>query len=368
MGYKVPFVDLNEQYSSIREELNAAIKDCLEATRFIGGPPVEKFENNFANYLGADHCISCGNGTDALEIILTCLDIGEGDEVIVPASTWISTAGAVSSRGATPVFADVLPGKYTLDPESLRSKITGRTKAVIPVHFYGLPCEMDEIMEVANNHDLKVIEDCAQAHGAEYKSRKVGTFGDAAGFSFYPSKNLGAYGDGGCMVTGSAELAEKLRLVSNFGEVEKGRHLITGRNSRLDTLQAAILDVKLRYLDNWIEMRRSNADYYREQLSGLPIQLPSEDDHLKHVYHLFVVQCDGRDEVIRGLDKAGIQTQIHYEDPVPFTEAYSYPEVSKADYPVSVGAWGRNLSLPMYPELSREQMDHVVQQLSSLVS
>jgi len=356
---KVPLVDLKAQYQSIKNEIDSAIQECINDSSFIGGERVHAFEKSFAEFLGIKNCIGCANGTDAIELVLKGLGIGSGDEVIVPAYTWISTAEAPGTVGANPVFVDVVDGLYTIDYAKIEEKISSKTKAIIPVHLYGLPAEMDEIMEIANRHSLKVIEDCAQAHGAAYKGKKVGNFGHASTFSFYPSKNLGAYGDAGCMVTNADDLALQLRMLSNHGQQGKNNHFFEGRNSRLDTIQAMILSVKLQKLDQWTLLRIKNAELYKSKLQGTKIGLPQNPDYSKHVYHVFVIQIEERDKVINVLAEAGIGTAIHYPLPLPFTKPYEHLGYSPDDFPVSSGMSGKILSLPMYPELTEEQIDFV---------
>src|SRR5438874_10010181 len=263
---QIPLVDLKAQYATIKNEVDQAIANVLADTAFISGKYAKIFEQEFAPYAGLQHCIGCGNGTDALELALAALGIGPGDEVLVPAFTWVSSAFCVSQLGAKPVFVDMLPTLYTIDPSKIEAKITSRTKAIIPVHLYGLPAEMDEIMAIARKHKLHVIEDCAQAHGATYKGRKVGTFGDIACFSFYPGKNLGAYGDAGCLCTNNEDLATKARKIANYGGLTRHEHEFAGRNSRLDGIQAAILTVKLKYIDRWNQARQRHAKAYTDAL------------------------------------------------------------------------------------------------------
>jgi len=361
----VPFVDLKSQYHSIQQEIDGAIQNVLENTSFIGGPIVKDFEQAFSNYLGVQHCVSCANGTDAIEIALQALGIGEGDEVIVPAMSWISTAEAVNTVGATPVFADILPEKFTIDPDKIRSKITERTKGIIPVHLYGKAAEMSEIMNIAKEFELKVIEDCAQAHGAEFGGQKISTFGDAATFSFYPGKNLGAYGDAGCIVSNNSELAEKCRMIANHGQLSKHNHQMTGRNSRLDTLQAAILKVKLKHIDEWTSQRIENAKYYNECLSDSNITLPVLDDS-KHVFHLYVINIDGRDEIKTELQERGVATQIHYPIALPLLPPYIAKE-NTTDYPIAIALAKNGLSLPLFPELKKSEIEYVAEQLKSLL-
>ena len=355
----IPFVDLKAQYQSIKMEMDTAIHNIVEDATFIGGNPVVEFERSFADFIGVDHCIGCGNCTDAMEIILKCLEIGVGDEVIVPANSWIATSEAVTSVGGNPVFVDILPGLYTIDPDDILRKITAKTKAVIPVHLYGLPAPMDRIMKIAEDHELKVIEDCAQAHGASVGQQKVGSFGHASAYSFYPSKNMGAYGDSGAMVTNDPELSDKLRMMANHGQLTKHQHQMEGRNSRLDTLQAAILKVKLSHLDHWNQSRIHNAAHYQQLLNGRNIRLPEVPEHYQHVFHLYVVQVENRDEVMNGLKSSGVHCAIHYPTPLPFLPAYHKKGHKPEDFPVVHQNERKILSLPMYPELSESQIDYV---------
>ncbi len=364
---KVPFVDLKAQYNSIKEEIDQSIRKIIDDSNFVGGAVIEGFEKSFAAYLGAGHCIACGNGTDALEIILKALNIGPGDEVIVPACSWISTSEAVSTVGAKPVFADVLPLIYTIDPKDIAKKISPNTKAIIPVHLYGLPAEMDEIVAIANQYKLKVIEDCAQSHGAVYKGKNTGTFGAAAAFSFYPGKNLGAYGDAGAIIANDTDLAIKMKMIGNHGQLVKHNHIIEGRNSRMDTLQAAILSTKLPYLKQWTKARQHNASVYNDKLqhSGLPTPLVPE--YSDHVYHLYVVQVEKRAKVMEQLHTLGIQTVIHYPAPLPFLKAYHHLNYQPKDFPIAASQMDKILSLPMYPELSESQILYVCENLNEVI-
>jgi dTDP-4-amino-4,6-dideoxygalactose transaminase len=361
----IPFVDLTAQYNSIKDEIDEAIRQCIATTSFIKGSGVAKFEKSFAEYIGVSDCISCGNGTDALEMILSALGIGEGDEVIVPSLTWISTAEAVTNVGAEPVFADIDPGSYTIDPAQVEKKISGKTRAVIPVHLYGCPADMGELMRISEKYGLHIVEDCAQAHGAEYNGRKVGTFGIASAFSFFPSKNLGAFGDAGAVLTNDPEISDLVRKISNHGQLaEKHRHIIPGRNSRLDGIQAAILNVKLKYLDKWNRSRIMIAEKYVGRLSGNKnLVLPFAEQNRKHVYHLFVVKTSKRDDLIRLLDEKQISWAIHYPNPIPFTDAYRYKNHKESDFPVAVEAVKNILSLPMYPELTDDQIELICGQI-----
>lgn len=356
---KVPFVDLKAQYISIKDEIDQTLKAILAGSNFVGGPIVSSFEKAFADFLGHDFCIGCGNGTDALEIILQALNIGKGDEVIVPACSWISTSEAVTTVGARVVFADVLPNLYTLDPKDFEKKITSKTRAVIPVHLYGLPAAMDEIVAIADAHNIKIVEDCAQSHGALYKGKRTGTFGIAAAFSFYPGKNLGAYGDAGAMVTNDPELAEKLRMIGNHGQLKKHNHLLEGRNSRLDTLQAAILKTKLPFLQKWTKARQQNALHYNNKLQDADVMIPLVPEYSDHVFHLYVIQINNRNEKMEQLKQSGVQTAIHYPTPLPFLKAYQYLNHQHKDFPIAARQMDKILSLPMYPELSEDQIDYV---------
>jgi dTDP-4-amino-4,6-dideoxygalactose transaminase len=365
----IPFVDLYAQYESIKVEIDSAIKECITESNFIKGKAVADFENAFAKYIGVDHCIGCGNGTDALEIILKSLNIGPGDEVIVPALTWIATAEAVNNVGAEPVFSDINPQNYTIDINRIEEKITKRTRAIIPVHLYGCPADMNEIMGIAQRHELFVIEDCAQAHGAEYYGRKVGNFGIAAAFSFFPSKNLGAFGDAGAIVTNNEELANSASEIANHGQLNiRHRHLVVGRNSRLDSIQAAILGVKLKYLDEWNLKRKNTASLYISRLkdnTGFQVQL--YEDHKKHVFHLFVIRCKNRNAIIELLNEKNIACGIHYPKAVPFLDAYAYKQHKTTDFKIAGRVTEEILSIPIYPEIPEEHVDVICDQLLKYV-
>jgi dTDP-4-amino-4,6-dideoxygalactose transaminase len=363
----VPFVDLKAQYLSLKDEIDAAISGVISETAFISGRYASVFENTFAEYLGVDNCIACANGTDAIEIALKAVGVKPGDEVIVPANTWISTAEAVTTIGATPVFCDSDSRTYNIDPARIEEKITSKTTAIIPVHLYGLPAEMISIMQIARDHGLKVIEDCAQSHGASSHGQRVGSFGDAATFSFYPSKNLGAFGDAGGIVTNDSDVADAARLIANHGQIAKNRHSIEGRNSRLDGIQAAVLSVKLPHLESWIESRRLHASLYNELLAATGIVMPIEPDGLRHTYHLYVVRVTGRDAVQARLADAGIETGVHYPTALPFMEAYAARGLTPADFPVAHAQMGELLSLPMYAELTDEMIAVVCRELRTAV-
>ncbi len=365
---RVPFVDLKAQYLSLKAELDGAIGRIVSETAFIGGPYAAEFEASFAEYIGVKHCVAVANGTDAIEIGLRSIGVEPGDEVLVPANTFLATAEGVTNIGATVVFIDNDPKTYNIDPAKIEEKITPKTKAIIPVHLYGLPAEMDEVVAIARKHNLKILEDCAQAHGAIYKGRKPGTFGDAATFSFYPSKNLGAFGDAGAIVTNNAEYAERARLIANHGQASKNRHTIVGRNSRMDGIHAAVLSVKLPHLDGWLDARRVNAKLYNELLADSGLTLPFEPEYSRHIYHLYVVQVPVRDAVQAKLNEAGIETGIHYPTALPFMEAYAYLGHQPSDFPVAYSQMSKIISLPMYAELTREMIEHVCGTLKNAVS
>jgi dTDP-4-amino-4,6-dideoxygalactose transaminase len=364
----IPLVDLKAQYRSIKDEIDKAISECINDASFIKGQAVSVFESAFADYLGTGYCIGCGNGTDALEIILASLNVGPGDEVIVPALTWISTAEAVNNVGAEPVFVDIDPDTYAIASDKIAGKITNKTKAIIPVHLYGNPADMNEICKIAEDNGLSVIEDCAQAHGAEYNGKKVGTFGIASAFSFFPSKNLGGYGDGGAIVTNDKDLAVSARKISNHGQLkEKHNHSLIGRNSRLDTIQASVLNVKLRFLDEWNMKRKAAANYYISRLKEINgIILPYGEPNKKHVYHLFVIRCRQREKVMKLLDEKEISWGIHYPRPLPFTDAYNYKNHKPEDFHEASNIASEIISIPVFPEITESQLNSVCDQILKL--
>lgn len=355
----IPFVDLKSQYKSIKPEIDKAIANVLENTAFIGGKNVSDFETNFAKAYGVKHCISCANGTDAIYITLKMLGIKQGDEVITVANSWISTSETITQAGAKPVFIDI-DEFFTIDVNKIEEKITPRTKAIIPVHLYGQPAEIEKIKQICDKHNLFLIEDCAQAHFAEYDNKFVGTFGDAATFSFYPGKNLGAYGDAGCIITNNDKLAEKCRMFANHGALKKHTHKIEGINSRLDGLQAAILNVKLSHIQNWNKKRLQNALYYNELLKDVQqISTPKIKKNVKHIFHLYVIKTEKRPELQQYLKENGVATAIHYPVPQPFMEAYKYLNYSEKDFPMVFENKDKILSLPMFPELKKEEIEYV---------
>lgn len=355
----VSFLDLNKQYLTMKAEIDAAIASVIADGTFIRGPHAEQFEAEFAAYQRARYCIGCANGTDAIEMALEALDLPKGSEVIVPANTFISTSEAVTRAGLKVVFCDCDPGDYTISIEGLQGKITSKTSAVIPVHLYGQPCDMEAVMQIASQHGLKVIEDSAQAHGAEFRGQRVGTFGDFGTFSFYPGKNLGAYGDAGVMVTGDERLASRVRMLGNHGRISKYDHEFEGRNSRLDGMQAAILSVKLSRLDDWISKRIAVAEAYYDLLSGVgDLVLPARRQGTRHVYHLFVLRTSQRDALRSHLSDRGIETGIHYPKALPKLQAYAH--YGQASEPFFANrADSQLLSLPIGEHMSPDDVREV---------
>ncbi len=359
----VPFLDISAQTTELRAELDAAYARVMDSGWFVLGREVAAFEEEFAAYCGAKHCIGVANGLDALRLILQGMGIGAGDEVIVPSHTFVATWMAVSDTGATPVAVEPDQRTCNLDPERVELALTPRTRAILPVHLYGLPADMDPIREIAARHGLKVIEDAAQAHGARYKGRRVGGIGDAAGFSFYPGKNLGALGDGGAVTTNDDALAEKIRCLRNYGSKEKYHHDLLGCNSRLDELQAAFLRVKLAHLDHWNARRRAIADYYSRALPGCDMVLPHVPEGLDPVWHLYVVRTSDRESLQESLSSRGISTLIHYPVPPHLQQAYAGSGYGVGDLPGSEKLASEVLSLPLGPHLGMDQARYVVEQL-----
>lgn len=360
----IPFADLKRQYQNIKTEVDECVQFSLENTAFIGGSDIQKFENAFARYLNVSNCVTCANGTDSLEILLKSLGVGNGDEVIIPAISWISTSEAVSSLGAKPIFVDVHPDYYTINPKLIEEKVTNKTKAIIPVHLYGYPANMKAIMKIAHNYDLKVLEDCAQAHGAKIDGKMVGTFGDAASFSFYPGKNLGAFGDAGAMVTNDGTIAEKARMIANHGQKGKHNHIIEGRNSRLDAIQARILNVKLQYLEGWINKRNTIGNKYINEIKNTKIKLPIINTGFYHSFHLFVIRCENREQLIKYLNENGVGSSIHYPTALPFLTCYQYLRHDYGDFPISFQYQNQILSIPMFPELDQIEIQKVIKTLN----
>jgi dTDP-4-amino-4,6-dideoxygalactose transaminase len=356
----VPFVDLVSQYRSIANEVSRAIDNVLARCCFVLGPQVEEFERAFAEFLGVRHAVGVSSGLDALRLSLSALDIGPDDEVILPANTYIATALAVTAVGARPVLVDCDSSTYAIDVTHISRAITSRTRAIIPVHFTGQAADMDPILALANRHGLRVIEDAAQAHGTRYKGRSCGSMGDTGCFSFYPGKNLGAYGDGGLVTTNDQALAERLRRLRNYGQQQKYEHTEKGLNARLDSVQAAILNVKLKYLNGWNEDRARHAEAYRSRLEGTEdLRLQRRAGYSSHVYHLFIIETEQRDALQQYLERQGIQTNIHYPKPIHLQKAYADLGYVAGDFPESEKLAAQMLSLPMFPELTEQQLGFV---------
>ncbi|HEX8889936.1 MAG TPA: DegT/DnrJ/EryC1/StrS family aminotransferase [Pyrinomonadaceae bacterium] len=355
----VPFVDLRAQYLSIKAEIDEAIARVLDNTSFVMGREVEAFEAAFAEYVGARFCMGVNSGTAAIQLAVMACGIGAGDEVIVPANTFFATAEAVSTAGATPVFVDADPVSYNIDVNRIEAAITPRTRAIMPVHLYGQAADLDAISEIAERHNLLVIEDAAQAHGSYYKGARVGGLGAAGCFSFYPGKNLGAYGEGGAVTTNDEAIARRVRLLRDHGSARKYHHEIIGYNFRLEGIQGAVLGVKLKHLEEWNELRREHAARYGELLQESSLILPQEMPYSGHIYHLYVVQSERRDALQKALSEAGVQTGIHYPIPVHLQPAYASLGHQPGDFPEAERQAERVLSLPMYPELTDEQLAQV---------
>jgi len=357
---KIPFVDLKAQYSDIKKDIDQAIKNVLEETAFIGGRFVKDFESSFAALYGVKHVISCANGTDSLFIIMKMLGIGAGDEVITVANSWISSSETITQTGARPVFVDIHPDYFSMDESGLESRITSATKAVIAVHLQGQMCAIDAIRSICDKRGIHLIEDCAQSHFSEYNGARAGTTGIAGSFSFYPGKNLGAYGDAGCIVTNDDALATKCRMYANHGSLRKHAHEMEGINSRMDGLQAAILQAKLPYILEWTKKRISCASLYDKHLSGAGgIVLPKKRPGSTHTYHLYVIRAEKRDQLAVFLKEKGIETAVHYPTVLPYLPAYAYLNYTPADLPVALKAQKEILSLPIYPEMTEDMVKYV---------
>ncbi len=356
----VPFVDLHAQYLAHKDEFDDALAKVIAKTAFVGGGFVRDFERAYVDAYGIEHCVSCGNGTDAIYIALRMLGVGPGDEVITTAASWISTSETISQAGATPVFVDA-DEYFLLDPAKVEAAISDRTRAIIPVHLYGQAANMTAICELAGRYGLKILEDCAQAHLAEWDGRRVGTFGDVATFSFYPGKNLGAWGDAGAIVTNDEALAGRCRMFANHGAMIKHQHKMEGINSRLDGLQAAILSAKLPHLPSWTKARQTVARQYDERLAGVgDLVLPRIQDKATHVYHLYVVRTAHRDALREFLGSKGVQTGIHYPTALPLLEAYEHLGYTPADFPLASRNQAEILSLPIFPELTDDALEYTV--------
>ena len=365
---KVPYLDLKAQYRSIKPEIDAAIARVLDSCQFVLGPEVAGFEHDFAAYSGTSECIAVNSGTSALHLALLAAGVGPGDEVITVPFTFVASVAAVVYAGAKPVLVDIDPRSFTIDPAAIEAVITPRTKAILPVHLYGQPADMDPILEVARRHNLVVIEDAAQAHGAKYKGRPVGSIGDMACFSFYPAKNLGAYGEGGAVTTGNAEYARTVRMLRDWGQDRKYHHVLRGFNYRMEGFQGAILRVKLRHLDAWIEARRTIVGKYNQLLADCAMGRPTEMPWARHVYHVYTLRSRDRDAVLAALDKQGVQTGIHYPVPVHLQPAYADLGYKRGDFPQSEKAADEVFSLPLYPEMTDDQIESVSEALMGLAA
>lgn len=364
----VPFIDLNAQYQTIAHEIQQAMLGVIEKSDFILGKELEAFEREFAEYCRVKYAIGLDNGTSALEMALRAYGIGEGDEVITSAHTFIATASAIAFTGAKPVLIDIDPKTYNLNPELIESAITEKTKAIMPVHLYGQPVDMDKIMDTAQRYDLIVIEDACQAHGAVYKGNRAGSIGHAAAFSFYPGKNLGAYGDGGMLVTNDEEVEDKVRMLRNYGQKEKYNHLYLAYNRRLDNIQAAILRVKLKRLDIWNQARRNAARLYNELLADTNLILPYCAPYSEHIYHLYVIRTPKRDNLQVFLKSKGVSTGIHYPIPVHQQKAYEYLGYKKGSLTITEQYASEFLSLPMFPEITEEQINYTIECIKSFIN
>lgn len=364
---KVPFVDLITQYENSKNQILPALEHIMENAQFILGDDVLQFEKEFAAFCHTRYAIGVDSGTSALELILRALGIGSGAEVITAANTFIATTLAISITGAKPALVDIHPETYTIDVNKIEAAITERTKAILPVHLYGQPADMDPILDIARLHNLAVVEDACQAHGATYKGKIAGSFGDAAAFSFYPSKNLGAYGDGGAVVTNREEITKNIEILRDYGQSKKNHHNVLGFNRRLDTLQAAVLRVKLGHLEDWNQARRRHAQQYTALLKQAGISLPHEADYAESVYHLFVIRTKNRDALIDFLKSKDISAGIHYPTPIHLQPAYDNLKYGLGDFPITEQYAKEIISLPMYPELSSEQLIHVCNSISEFV-
>ncbi|MBV8550987.1 MAG: DegT/DnrJ/EryC1/StrS family aminotransferase [Acidobacteriaceae bacterium] len=355
----VPFIDLKQQYIALREEILSAVDRVFESTQFVLGKEVAAFEEEFAAYSGAGYAIAVNSGTSALHLALLAAGVGPGDEVITVPLTFVATTAAVGYTGAKPVFVDVDPVAYTMDPRQVEAAITPRTKAILPVHLYGQPVDMDPILAIAQRHGLAVIEDAAQAHGAEYKGRRCGSLADLGCFSFYPGKNLGAYGEGGLVTTRDPAKARILRMLRDWGAETKYNHVLKGFNYRMEGVQGAILRLKLRYLEAWTEARRAHASAYARSLEASGLLLPLEAPHNRHVFHIYAVLTDRRAALMKSLESCGVQCGIHYPTPIHLLPAYSELNYRPGDFPVSERIAQSEVSLPMFPELTAAQIERV---------
>lgn len=364
----IPFLDLKAQYQHIKRDVDAAVSRVIDSGQFVLGPDVAAFEERFAAYCSVQHCSALNSGTSALHLALLATGVRPGDEIITVAMTFVATTAAILYCGAKPVFVDVDPRTWTMAPESVEAAITPRTKAILPVHLHGLMTDMDPIMAIARRHKLVVIEDAAQAHGAEYKGRRAGSIGDVGCFSFYPGKNLGAYGEGGAAVTNDPDLAQQIRLLRDWGQDAKYNHAIPGYNYRMDAIQGAVLNVKMNHIEQWTEARRAVASHYDRLIASNHIGKPSPPPHCRHVYHVYAIQIAGRDKVQEALHAANIGTSIHYPIPVHLQKAYANLGYAAGDLPVTETVAKRFLSLPIYPELGPEQVAEIALKLQDACS
>jgi dTDP-4-amino-4,6-dideoxygalactose transaminase len=362
----IPFLDLKTQYKQMKSEIDAAVMRVIDGSQFVLGPEVAAFEERFASYCGAKHCLAVSSGTSALHLSLLAAGVGPGDEVISVSMTFVATTAAILYSGAKPVYVDVDPVTWTMDPASIEAAITPRTKAILPVHLHGLMADMDPIMEIARRHNLVVIEDAAQSHGAEYKGRRAGSIGDLGCFSFYPGKNLGAYGEGGAVVSKNPEFAKRIALLRDWGQESKYNHVVHGYNYRMDGIQGAVLNVKMNYIEAWTEARRSAASHYDRLLEKNRCGRPMPPAHRRHVYHVYAIRLEQRDEAQKALQAAGVGTGIHYPVPVHLQKAYENLGYGIGDFPVTELLAKQFLSLPIYAELRPEQVSTVVAELEKI--
>jgi dTDP-4-amino-4,6-dideoxygalactose transaminase len=363
---QVPYFDLKAQYAGIRDQIREALDRVCQNASFILGEEVERFEHSFAEYCGVKHCVGLNSGTSALHLALVSAGIGPGDEVITTSNTFIATAEAISYTGAKPVFVDIDPATANIDPGEIERAITKQTRAIIPVHLYGRPADLDSIADIAQRHHLLVIEDACQAHGAKYSGKRVGGFGHAAAFSFYPGKNLGAYGEGGALTTNNDEVAKLVRSLRAHGESSRYFHKYIGYNYRMDGFQAAVLNIKMKHLDDWIAKRRAYSNLYRQLLAGTSVQLPEDSPESECVYHLFVGYVDNRDEARAELEKRGIQTAIHYPQAIHLQEAFAELGYGRGTLPFTERACERAISMPLFPEMSEEQVQYAAAALTEV--
>ena len=363
IAMQIKYLDLQAQYRSIKSEIDAAVKKVLDSSAYVLGPAVAEFETAFAAYCGVSHCVGVNSGTSALLLALKAMGVGDGDEVITAANTFIATAAAIAHAGARPVLVDVDPQTKNIDPDLIGAAVSPRTRAIVPVHLCGRPADMDPIIKISHEHGLPVLEDAAQAHGADYKGKQIGSIGTMAAFSFYPGKNLGAYGEAGAVVTDNRGLAEIVRMLRDHGSSKKYIHEILGYNARMDGIQGAVLGVKLKYLDEWNAARNRIARKYNELLNGLPLRLPTFDGNICQTFHLYVIETDRRDSLMKYLSEQNIPTLIHYPIPIHLQEAFTRLGHSEGDFPVTEKLSKEMLSLPIYPEMSDDHVHYVAERI-----